>query len=69
VLGAFVAAACDAVENVALLRILAGHTDQPWPAIAFLFASVKFVLITAAMLYAIVGFLLTLSRGARTDTP
>ena len=58
--GAFVAAACDAIENLALLRVLDGHTDQPWPGIAFTFASVKFLLITAATIYIVVGFLLTL---------
>jgi hypothetical protein len=63
-LGAFAAAACDAIENLALLRVLDGHTDQPWPGIAFSFASVKFLLLTAATLYIVVGFLLTL-RGHR----
>lgn len=58
------AAACDAVENFALLRVLDGHTDQPWPGIAFTFASAKFVLISAAVLYAVIGFLLTLRRPA-----
>jgi hypothetical protein len=57
-------AACDAIENVALLRVLDGHTDQPWPGIAFTFATVKFVLSAAAVLYAVVGFLLTLRRPA-----
>lgn len=61
-LGAFAAAACDTIENVALLRVLAGHTDQPWPGIAFTFASVKFLLLAAVALYALVGFLLTLRR-------
>jgi hypothetical protein len=58
-IGALVGAACDAVENVALLLVLDGHTDQPWPATAFTFALIKFVLTGAAALYAIVGFLLT----------
>ena len=58
--GAFAAAACDAVENIALLRVLDGHTDQPWPGIAFSFAAVKFALLIAATLYIVVGFLLTL---------
>jgi hypothetical protein len=62
--GALAAAACDAIENVALLRILDGHTDQPWPGIAFSFATAKFVLSAAAVLYAVVGFLLTLRRPA-----
>jgi len=59
-LAGLVGAACDAVENAALLRVLDGHTDQPWPGIAFTFASVKFLLLAAAVAYAIVGFLLTL---------
>jgi len=66
---ALVAAACDAVENAALLRVLDGHTDQPWPGIAFTFASAKFLLITAAVLYAVVGFLLTLRASGRPASP
>ena len=62
--GALGSAACDAVENLALLRVLDGHTDQPWPGLAFTFATAKFVLATAAILYAVVGFLLTLRRPA-----
>jgi hypothetical protein len=64
--GALVAAACDAVENLALLRLLDGHTGQPWPGIAFGFATVKFALTIAAALYAIAGYLLTRSRTAPT---
>ncbi len=64
-----VAAACDAVENLALLRVLEGHTDQPWPAIAFTFASAKFVLIAAAVLYAVIGFVLTLRASTRPASP
>ena len=59
---ALVAAACDAVENFALLMVLGGHTGQPWPGIAFTFASAKFLLLIAAALYAIVGFTMTLRR-------
>lgn len=66
--GALIAAACDAVENLALLRVLAGHTDQPWPGIAFAFASAKFLLLTAASLYAIAGFLLTWRRPPKPAT-
>ena len=62
--GGLAAAACDAVENVALLRVVEGHTDQPWPGIAFTFATAKFALITAATVYAVIGFLLTLRRPA-----
>jgi hypothetical protein len=58
--GALAAAACDAAENLALLRVLDGHTDQPWPGLAFMFASAKFLLLAAATLYVVVGFVLTL---------
>jgi hypothetical protein len=63
--GALAAAACDAVENIALLRVADGHTGQPWPGIAFAFASAKFLLLIAASLYAIAGFLATLRRTRR----
>jgi hypothetical protein len=66
---ALIGAACDAVENAALLRVLAGHTGQPWPGIAFGFASAKFALSFAAALFVIVGFLLTVKRPVdRTTT-
>jgi hypothetical protein len=64
--GALIGAFCDAVENAALLRVLAGHTDQPWPGIAFGFAVGKFALTIAAALFALVGYLLTRSRTAPT---
>jgi hypothetical protein len=57
-------AACDAVENVALLQVADGHTDQPWPGIAFTFASVKFLLAAAVVVYVVAGFLVTW-RGSR----
>src|SRR5687768_1399206 len=61
------AAACDAVENAALLRVLDGHTDQPWPGIAFVFASTKFLLLAVVLVYVIVGFLLTLRNVAESQ--
>ena len=64
-----VAAACDAVENAALLQVLDGHTDQPWPGVAFTFASAKFLLIAAAVLYAVIGFVLTLMASGRPASP
>ena len=53
-----IAAALDAVENVALLQVLDGHTDQPWPGIAFGFASVKFALLALVVVYLIAGLVL-----------
>jgi hypothetical protein len=67
--GALVGAACDAVENGALLRVLAEHTDQPWPGIAFGFAVGKFALTIAAALFAILGFAITRRAGPVADEP
>jgi hypothetical protein len=58
--GALAAAACDAVENAMLLVVLDGHTGQPWPALAFAFAAVKFALAASASVYALGGWLATL---------
>ena len=66
--GSVAAAACDAAENLALLRVLDGHTDQPWPGIAFTFAAVKFLLLAAATLYIVVGLVLTV-RASRAASP
>ena len=60
-----VAALCDAIENVALFRVGAGHTDQPWPALAFGFASAKFALLAVAVLYGLVAAVATLPALAR----
>jgi hypothetical protein len=59
------AAACDAVENAMLLVVLDGHTGQPWPALAFGFAAVKFALAVSASVFALGGWLATL-RGRPT---
>lgn len=63
--GALGAAASDAIENAMLLLILGGHTDQPWPALAFGFAAVKFALVAIALLYAVVGWIVTLASTPR----
>jgi hypothetical protein len=54
---AVVAAALDAVENIALLMVFDGHVDQPWPGIAFSFASVKFAVLAVVIAYLAVGVL------------
>jgi hypothetical protein len=54
--GALGAALFDAIENISLLRILAGHADQPWPGLAFTAAMGKFALSIAAAAYALVGW-------------
>jgi len=57
-----VAAALDAVENVALLQVLNDHVDQPWPGIVFGFASAKFALLTVVVVYLVVGVARTAVR-------
>jgi hypothetical protein len=56
------AATFDAVENVALLQVLSDRVDQPWPGIAFGFATVKFVLLAVVVLYLVVGLARTAER-------
>lgn len=56
---AVIAAACDALENVALLAVTFGHTAQPWPALASGFASMKFALLTVVLAYLVVGVAVT----------
>ncbi len=50
-----IAGLLDAVENVAQLLMLAGQKAQPWPALASVCASIKFVLATVTVLYALYG--------------
>ena len=54
----FLAAILDAVENFALIRALLGSSAQLWPALARLCAGPKFLIVSAGLLYIIIGFLL-----------
>ena len=58
---AVVAAACDAAENIALLAVTFGHTDQPWPGTASAFAATKFLLLAVTLLFLAVGFVASLT--------
>jgi MFS family permease len=62
--GALAAGLFDAVENAALLRVLDGHPEQPYPAIAYLCAVPKFVLSSAALLYIVAGLIVLRRRRA-----
>ena len=53
--GVWLAAALDGVENYSLWQLLKGPVVNPWPGIARWCASIKFALITIAMLYGITG--------------
>lgn len=51
-----VAAFCDAVENVALMRVLAETSGEVWPLLAWAAASLKFFLVILGLLFLAVGF-------------
>lgn len=52
------AAILDAIENFALIRVLLGSTENLWPALARLCAGPKFIIVTAGLLYIILGLIL-----------
>lgn len=58
----FAAAAFDAIEDVALLRVLAGHTET-WPGIALYAAIPKFAIAGIGLAYVIGGAVI--GKGAR----
>jgi hypothetical protein len=55
--GGLLAGLLDAIENAALLWVLDGHPEQPFPAIAYVCALPKFALAAAAVLYLLIGLL------------
>ena len=52
------AAILDAIENYALIQVLLGSNESLWPALARLCAGPKFLIVTAGLLYVIVGLIL-----------
>jgi hypothetical protein len=62
--GAWVAAALDAVENIALLDMIRGPVESPSPQVAAACAYPKFVLIYAGVFYAVAALLARLARRA-----
>lgn len=61
------AAACDALENLAILVVLGDHTGQPWPIILFTFVGVKFTLLAVVIVYLVVGLVRTFGRKAEQE--
>lgn len=49
--GQWVAGAADGVENVALIRMLLDGVADPWPAVAWWFAALKFGLLGVGLAY------------------
>ncbi|MGH3475025.1 MAG: hypothetical protein ACRDOT_08965 [Aeromicrobium sp.] len=66
---AVIAAGLDAVEDVAILLVLDGRTEQPWPAIAFGCSVVKFALLAVVIVYLVVGLVATLRRETPAEFP
>jgi hypothetical protein len=63
------AAACsDAIENVFLLLALGGHAGGTAPLIATVCSTIKFTLITIAIVYALCGLLRWLNRRVSYST-
>ncbi len=62
----FLAAALDAIENVAMLRVIDGHTTT-WPGVALYAAIPKFAIAALGIAYVIAGALL--GRGTARATP
>jgi hypothetical protein len=60
--GQWIAAALDALENLALALILLDHPTAPWAAIARVCAALKFALIFLGLVYAFLGLLAHLSH-------
>ena len=56
-----VAAMCDAVENVALIRLVGGASG-PEAAVSFIFATVKFLLVGLGLIYSAAGAVMYLRR-------
>ena len=59
--GQFPAALCDAVENLALFRLLSGSTQEMWPLTAWYCAVVKFTLVGMGWLYILCGGLILIA--------
>jgi hypothetical protein len=58
----WIAAICDAIENLALFTELLGNNVAPWPQIAQICATIKFGLILLGLLYVVVGVVLRLIK-------
>ncbi len=61
----FIAALFDGIENVALIKLLLGTQSSVLSAIAFYFASIKFVLIGTGIIYISIGLMTELIHKVR----
>lgn len=55
----------DAIENAAMLRMLAGATGSPWPEVSTACAAVKFAIVAVALLALLAALASWAKRGGR----
>jgi len=58
----FIAGLFDAIENVALIKLLLGSQNELYSPIAYYFASIKFAIIAIGIIYVIIGLITSLSH-------
>ncbi len=63
----FLAALFDAIENIALIRLLLGDLQQQWASVAYYFAVLKFITLLIGILYIIINFGLLLTRKSSNE--
>ena len=56
----FVAALFDAIENIALIKLLIGSNNEICSLIAFYFASIKFMIIGMVIIYILAGYTISI---------
>lgn len=64
----FLAAVLDAIENFALIRVLLGSSAELWPTLARFCAGPKFLIVSAGLLYIIIGLILLFTVKAKRPT-
>ena len=58
----FLAGIFDYIENIGLINLVLGNTDQFWVSVAFYFATIKFFIILVVFLYILINFSLFLIK-------
>ena len=61
--GQWIAAVCDAIENVGLWLMLIDGPQDPWPMVSYTFAAIKFFLVVLGILYVLVFWGTRLVKG------
>jgi len=65
VLAILIAAIFDAIENVALIKLLLGDINEIWSSTAFYLATLKFILILCCIIYIIINAMILLIKRAK----